>query len=205
MKTFPLSTAKERITGIIFSVIMCAVIIGLLYVLRNNLSILILAALCAIVIIAVLLLYVFNVTKAVCIADPETKTIYVKGFKDRTIDLSAAAQLETIMNKTGHVESRSLAFTDAQGNVVAIVPTYFTSKRGFLAEPMAKELANAFGLNFQANVPLWEYDEEARKAHDIEVAQQEKEAAKARREANKAKRVAKIRRKMAAYNNEKKS
>ena len=98
--------------------------------------------------------------------------------------------------KSGQVEGRSLAFADEEGNVVAIVPTYFTSNRGMAAEPMAKGMAADLGIEFQANVPEWEYDEEARKAHDIEVAKQQKEDAKKRRQAKAALRAAKLRRRM---------
>ena len=106
------------------------------------------------------------------------------------------AIIDFIMILTGN-------FTDAEGKVVAIIPTYFTSKRGVESEPMAKELAQALNVHFKANVPAWEYDEEARKIHDEEVARQEKENNKARREARKAARVAKIRKKMQENNNEK--
>ena len=95
--------------------------------------------------------------------------------------------------KSGHVESRSLVFTDAEGDTVAIVPTYFTSNRGMRAEPMAKEMAADLGLAFQANVPEWEYDKEAQKAHDIEVERQQKEDARIRREGKVKLRQAKLR------------
>lgn len=196
MKKFELSTPRERITGIVFSVIISIALIALLFALRNDLTILLLAAAGVVLIIGILVLYVLNVSKAACIPDPENKTLRVLGFQERIIDLADAVQLETITVKSGHVESRSLAFTNAEGGVVAVVPTYFTSKRGVLAEPMAKELAQALGLEFKANVPVWEYDEEARKAHDIEVEQQEKEEAAARKAARKALREAKIREKM---------
>ena len=204
MKKFHLSTPTERTTGIIFSVIMIAVLAFLLFALRNNLTILLLTAAGVVLVAGILILYIVNVTKAACIADPETKTLRVTGFQERTIDLTDAAYLETITVKSGHVESRSLAFTDAEGGVVAIVPTYFTSKRGVLAEPMAKELAQALNLEFKANVPVWEYDEEARKAHDIEVAAQEKADAQARKEAKKKAKEAKIRQKMEEIRKEKK-
>ena len=204
MKKFPLSTASERITGIIFSVIMIAVLGALLFALRNDLTILLLTAAGVVLVVGILLLYILNVTKAACIADPEAKTLLVLGFQERTIDLSNAAYLETITVKSGHIESRSLAFTDAEGSVVAIVPTYFTSKRGILAEPMAKEMAQHLNLEFKANVPAWEYDEEARKVHEIEVAEQEKADAQARKEARKKAKEAKIRQKMNEIRNEKK-
>ena len=204
MKKFPLSTASERITGIIFSVIMIVVLGALLFALRNDLTILLLTAAGVVLVVGILLLYILNVTKAACIADPEAKTLQVLGFQERTIDLSNAAYLETITVKSGHIESRSLAFTDAEGSVVAIVPTYFTSKRGILAEPMAKEMAQHLNLEFKANVPAWEYDEEARKVHEIEVAEQEKADAQARKEARKKAKEAKIRQKMNEIRNEKK-
>ena len=61
----------------------------------------------------------------------------------------------------------------------------FTSRQGVEAEPLAEELAQIMGLEFIANVPKWEYDEEARKLHDAEVAEQERAEAAARREAKK--------------------
>jgi hypothetical protein len=158
----------------------------------------------AILVAAILVLYMLNVSKAACVHDPATNTLKVLGVRERTIDLNKVACLQTITVKSGHVEGRSLAFTDAEGGMVAIVPTYFTSNRGMQAEPMAKEMAADLGLEFQANVPAWEYDEEARKAHEIEVAQQEKEDAKRRKEGRKALREAKLRKKMEEIRNEKK-
>lgn len=205
MKKYPLSTPAERTAGIIFSLIMTAVLAVLLYALRSDLTILLLTAAGVVLVVSILALYVLNVTKAACVYDPATNTLKVLGFQERIIDLSKVTCLQTVTVKSGHVESRSLAFTDAEGAVVAVVPTYFTSKRGVLAEPMAKGMAAELGLEFQTNVPAWEYDEEARKAHEIEVALQEKEDAKARKEARKALREAKIRKKMEEIRNEKKS
>lgn len=202
MKKYPLSTPAERIVGIIFSVIMIVILGILLYALRNDLVILLLIGICVILVVVALILYVLNVSKAVCIYDPQSNTLKILGFRERTIDLAKVSCIQTIPFKSGHVEGRSLAFSDAEGNVVSIVPTYFTSKRGVLAEPMAKEMAADLGLEFQANVPAWEYDEEARKVHDIEVARQEKEDAKARREGRKKLMEAKIRKRMAEMRNE---
>lgn len=196
MNKFYLSTPKERTVGIVFSLIMSAALILLLFALRNNITVLLLSAVCVVLVVGILLLYVLNVSKAACIPDPEKKILRVSGVRERAIDLSTAVQMETIPVKIGQVESRSLAITDEEGKIVAIIPTYFTSKRGVQSEPMAKELAQALNLRFKANVPAWEYDEEARKIHDEEVARQEKENNKARREARKAARVAKIRKKM---------
>lgn len=195
MKKYPLSTQAERIAGIAFSILTIAVLGLLLYALRSDLTILLLTFVGVSFVVVVLVLYMLNVTKAVIVYDPKGRTLKVLGFRERTIDLNKVACLQTLTVKSGHVESRSLAFSDAEGNMVAVVPTYFTSKRGVAAEPMAKAMAADLGIDFQANVPEWEYDEEARKAHEIEVAKQEKEDAKKRREAKAALRVAKLRKK----------
>jgi hypothetical protein len=76
--------------------------------------------------------------------------------------------------------SRMLVFSDDQENIVATLPTMFLSRSGLQAEPFAKELAQYLGLAFKANVPLWEYDEEARKEHEKQVALEEKENRKKR-------------------------
>ena len=205
MKRFYLSTPAERTKGIVFSVIISIVLVALLFALRDNLSIMLLTAAGVVLVVGILALYIMNVSKAACVYDPTANTLKVLGFQERNIDLSKVACLQTITVKSGHVESRSLAFTDAEGTLVAVVPTYFTSNRGVLAEPMAREMAAELGLEFVANVPAWEYDEEARKVHDMEVAQQEKEDAQKRREGKKALREAKLRKKMEELRNEKKS
>ena len=196
MKKYYLSTPKERVTGIIFSLIMIAVLILMVFALRGNVTIMVLTGICVALICAILVMYVLNVSKAACVPDLENHVLRIQGVSGRVIDLDKVVQLETIPVKSGQVESRSLAFTDAEGKVVAVVPTYFTFRRGVQAEPMAIELAQACNLKFQANVPLWEYNEEARKIHDEEMAKQAKERVKARREARKKARVAKIRKKM---------
>ena len=204
MKKYPLSTPAERNVGVAFSLVAVAVLVILVYAIRDNLAVMLMTALGAILVAAILVLYMLNVSKAACVHDPATNTLKVLGVRERTIDLNKVACLQTITVKSGHVEGRSLAFTDAEGGMVAIVPTYFTSNRGMQAEPMDKEMAADLGLEFQANVPAWEYDEEARKAHEIEVAQQEKEDAKRRKEGRKALREAKLRKKMEEIRNEKK-
>lgn len=204
MKKFYLSTTSERTTGVVFSVAMSAVLLILPYVLREDLMVLLFTLAGVALIIAGLALYAVNVVKATVTADAQNKKLHVDGFRKYTIDLSNAVLLETVAVKNGRTQSRNLVFTDAQENIVARIPTYFTSNNGVEAEPMAMELAQVLGLEFRANVPAWEYDEEARKAHDIEVAQQEKEEAKARREAKQKALEAKFRKKINEVRNEKK-
>lgn len=196
MKKYPLSTAAERTAGILFSVLSIALAALLLYYLRDNMMVLVMSGILVSIVVFVLLLYVFNVTKAVIVHNPKENVLRVKGFQERVIDLNKVTMLQTITVKSGHVEGRSLAFSDAEGEVVAIVPTYFTSNRGMGAEPMAKKMAADLGIEFLANVPEWEYDKEARKAHDIEVAKQQKEDSKKRRAAKVAYRQAKMKKRI---------
>lgn len=185
MKTFPLSTPAERSAGIAFSAVMSAVLFVLLWALRNNIGLLIPTAIGVFLIIALLIVYVVSVLKAVCIPHPEEKTLEVRGLPNRVLDLSTATTLETISVKSGQYEGRMLVFSDAEGNIVGKVRTYFTSQRGLQAEPMSIELAKALGLQHHANVPAWEYDPVKRKEHEKQVAEEEKIASKERSKARK--------------------
>lgn len=188
MKTYRLTTDIERIAGITFSVIMTACLILLLYVLRNDITILIMIAVGALLLIAALVYYVISAAKAACIPDPEHKMLHVKGIRNYTLDLSNTATLETVAVKNGQTTSRILLFRDAEGNVTGTVPTLFTYRQGVQAEPMAIQIAQDLGLEFIANVQPWEYDKEKAAEHDKQVALEEKEAAKQRRIENQKKR-----------------
>ena len=175
MKEFRLSTPKERAAGIAFSIAAILCFAVLLYALRGNTSVLILCTLCVIPVTAILLLYILATVKTVCILNTETKMLEVKGFPSYTRDLSQAVLVQTFARKNGHTTSRVIVFSDAQENIIATIPTYFTYKQGALADPLAKEMAEAMGIEFQANVPAWYYDKEAYKQYQIEEAQREKE------------------------------
>lgn len=192
MQKFYLSTKSERTKSIAFSAVMIVVMAAmLLLLLQGELWLLLMTAAGVLLLSAVLVYYILNVAKAAVVAMPEEKKVRVEGVRGFELDLTNAVQLETIPVKNGQVMGRALAFTDAEGNVVGIVPTMFTARQGVDAEPMAMELAQVLGLRFQANVPRWEYDEEAMKIHEKEVAEQEKKEAAARREARKKLRIAK--------------
>ncbi len=191
MKKFYLSTKEERTKGIVFAAVMIVAMAALLLLLREDLGVMLLTAAGVALLSVVLVYYMLNVTKAAVIALPEEKKVRVEGVRSFELDLTDAVQLETIPVKNGQVMGRALAFSDAEGKVVGIVPTMFTARQGVDAEPMAIELAQILGLEFYANVPRWEYDEEARKVHEAEVAEQEKKDAAARREAKRKLRIAK--------------
>lgn len=196
MKTFPLSTPAERTGGIIFSVVISAVMLLLLWALRDNLGLLIATAVGVFLVIALLAVYVVSVLKAECIPHPEEKKLEVRGLPNRVLDLSTATTVETIAVKNGQSEGRMLIFSDADGKVVGKVRTYFTSQRGMLAEPMSIELAKAMGLNHHANVEPWEYDPEKRKEHEKQVAEEEKVASRARAKARRERKIQKRMQKM---------
>lgn len=180
MKEFPLSTKTERLAGVSFSVVMILVFAFLIFVLRNNTMLLVLVALCAVPLTALLIFYMISITKSTCFVDKETMTLEVKGYPSYSRDISSAVLLQTISRRSSHSMTRALIFTDAEENIVAAVPTLYTFKRGLQAEPMAKEMAAYLGLEFQANVPAWEYDKEAWKQHQIDEAEAEKAERKER-------------------------
>ena len=180
MKEFPLSTSKERLAGIAFSVAMILCFGVLLFVLRHNTLLLVLVALCAVPLSALLIFYIFSITKSRLFVDKEKMMLEVQGFPSYTKDISSAVLLQTLSRKSGHTITRVLIFSDANETIIATVPTLFTFKRGLQAEPMAKEMAKYLGIEFQENIPAWEYDEEAYKQHQIEEAEREKQERKER-------------------------
>lgn len=180
MKEYYLSTAKERIASVVFTAVIIAAFAILLYALRNNTMLLIICGLGCFVLSALLIFSVISALKSKCILDIQNKKMEVKGFPSYTVDLSQAVLLQTLPRKNSQAVSRALIFTDDQEQIIASVPTLFTHRQGLQAEPMAKEMAQLLGIEFQANVPAWEYDKEAYKQHQKEEAEAEKAERKER-------------------------
>lgn len=195
MKEFQLSTPKERIASTAFSaaIIVCFGI--LLYALRNNTVLLIVTGLFALLISAILVFYVISVWKSLCVLNTETRMLEVKGYPSYTRDLSKAVLVQTVERKNGQSVSRALVFSDVEENIVAVIPTLFTYKQGALADPLAKKMADALGIDFKANVPAWYYDKDKFKEHQKEEAEAEKAASKERREMRKKKLMYRYRKK----------
>lgn len=183
MKEFQLSSPKERTAGIAFSAVMVVCFGVLLYALRKNTMLLIFTALCALLITVLLGFYVVSALKAKCIWDPESKALEVRGFPTYTVDLSKAVLLQTMPRKSVQTTVRCLIFTDAEENILAAIPTLFTSRQGIWAEPFAKEMAKEMGIDFKQNVPEWEYDKEKYAEHQKQVAEEEKAARRQRQQA----------------------
>lgn len=182
MKEFQLSTSKERIAGISFSVVMIVSFFCLLFAVRNNTMLLLFTGLGVVLMTASMVFYIVSILKSVCIVDTEKKILEVKGYPSYTKDVSSAVLLETLPRKSGHTVTRVLVFSDAQENVVAVVPTLYTFKQGALADPMAKEMADALGIEFRRNVPEWQYDKTKYQEHLKEEEEQEKRDRKERQE-----------------------
>ncbi len=193
MKEFRLSTSAERIAGVLFSVA-AAICFGLLvYALRSQLWLMILCGLGALLIVALLILYVLNALSAACVVDVEHKKVEVKGFPGHTVDVSGAVSLQTLPKSNGQTTMRVLVFSDAEENIVAKIPTMFTFQQGKMAEPVAEEMAKVLGLEFKRNIPEWEFDKKLYEEHMKQVAAEEKAEAKKRRKARMAYRINKIR------------
>ena len=195
IKEFQLSTIKERILSVCFCVVMIAAMGALVYALRNNTMLLILCGLFGLLLSALMIISVTSMLKAKCIVNAETKTLDVKGNPSYTKDISSAVLLQTMAKKNSQATTRMLVFSDAEENVIATIPTLFTSRQGILAEPMANEMAQFLGIDFQANVPAWEYDKEAYEQHLKDEAERKKAERKERQEMRKKKLLYKYRKK----------
>ena len=180
MKEFPLSTSKERLVSVSFCAIMVIVFGVLLYALRNNTMLFVLVALGTVPLTVMMIFSVISLFKSTCFVDKEKMIVEIKGCPSYTRDISQAVLLQTISQKNGRSMTRALIFSDAEDNIIAAVPTLYTFKQGLQAEPMAKEMAAYLGIEFQANVPAWEYDKEAYKQHLKDEAEQDKKDRKER-------------------------
>lgn len=189
MKEFKLSTPSEQTAGMAFS---AATIVGfgiLLYALRTQLVLMIACGLGMLLISALLVLYVINVRRAVCVVDPANKRVEVKGVVNFGADISKAVLLQTLPQKNGQTTSRVLVFSDEDMQIVATIPTMFTHKQGKMAEPMAEEMAAYLGIEFKRNIPEWEFDKKLYEEHQKQVAAEERAAAKERRQKRIAQRI----------------
>jgi len=191
MKEFRLSTAAERVTGIGFTAVILVAFAALLYALRTNMMLLIFCGLGVAVVGALLVVYVRGVMRAAAVVDREQKLLHIRGVKDYTVDLKEATLLQTIGRKNGQTTLRVLVFSDAQETVVATIPTMFTFRQGIWADPVAKEMAEELGIEFQQNVPDWQLDKKKYEEHVKEEAERERKESKERRQKKMALRIQK--------------
>lgn len=187
MKTYRLSSGSERIAAVSVCACFALLMALLLYVLRGSLLTLLLTALAALLVAALLVFYAANLFRAACVPNPEERTLFVRGFPDETLDLTGAVCVKTVPLENGPVATRTLVFSDAAQEPVAVVPTFFTAHRGVQAEPLAAALARELGLAFLPSLEPWEYDKNARAEREKAAAQTRREARRARLKALKAK------------------
>ena len=183
MKEFRLSTPGERLASIAFSALIVIGFGALLFILRDNLGLLIICCLCTGLLTLLLGVYIYNVLRTVCIVDPEKKVLTYKGINGKVFDLTNVVQLQTLPKRNGQTSIRTLVFSDEDDMVVAVIPTMFTYRQGKMAEPMAEEMAKVLGIRFKRNIPEWEFDKELYKQHLKEEAAQQKAEHKARQDA----------------------
>ena len=195
IKEFQLSTKKDRILSVCFCVVMIAAFGALVYALRSNTLLLILCGLFGLLLSVLMVISVVSMLKAKCIVNSDTKTLEVKGNPSYTKDISSATLLQTVAKKNSQATTRMLVFSDAEERVIATSPTLYTTRQGILAEPMAKEMAQFLGIDFQANVPEWEYDKKAYEQHMKDEAEREKAERKERQEMRRKKLLYKYRKK----------
>lgn len=185
MKTYRLSTPMERIASVAVVAIVLVIAGLLLQSLRGQIGLMIFCGVTVALIAVMLITYVINAMKGACVIDTTNKIMEVRGLANYTVDLSTATLLQTIPQKSAQTTIRVLIFSDAEGKIIAQVPTMFSFKSGVQAEPMAKEMAKDLGIDFKQNVPEWEYDKEKYKEHEKEVAEQQRREAEARRQKRK--------------------
>ena len=187
MKNFRLSSVQERISAVAISVILLSFMSLLLVLLRNDLLSFIICMIASLLVSAGLVFYVMNLFKAACIPHQEDQILEIKGYPGSFVHMNEVVCLETVAVKNGPVTTRTLVFTDANQQVIAAVPSFFTANAGAQAEPMAMELAKVLGISFKASLEPWEYDKQKRREHEKEVALAEKAERKKKIRALKAK------------------
>lgn len=195
MKEYQLSTPRERLASIAFSVFVSALLLVFVYALRNNAALMVFSGLGVVLLVGLLGLYVVSVLRSRCIVDLQKKTVEVKGYPSYTVDVSKAVQLQALPRKNGQSTVRCLVFSDEEDNIVAVIQTMFTYRQGCLAEPLAKQMAEDMGIRYKETTPEWEYNKEKYKEHVKEVEAEEKANREARRKEKMAYRVAKLKKK----------
>ena len=173
-----LSSPADRIGGTAVALLLSLMMVLLVFLLSKDILTLIIAVCCVILVFAVLLFYVLNLFKAACTSLPDEKKLLVNGFPDCSYDLSDTVSVQTVSYKSGSLATRMIVFYDAANEITASVPTFFFSRQGVMAEPVAKEIAAELGLSFLPSLQPWEYDKALRREHEKEVAKKEKEARK---------------------------
>ncbi len=175
MKKIRLSTASERLTAAIIFAVILILAVFLACVMASDIPAFILVLVCGVIAALLVLFYLITVFRAACEVSPGRSTINIKGFLSYTVDISGAAGVKTVKVSNGPFASRSILFLDENGETLKTLPTSFTAHSGAMAEPAAMALSQALGLKFIPALERWEYDRDARKEHNAELARQRKE------------------------------
>lgn len=179
MKKHYLSSPADRIAGAAVAAAFSVMMVFLIFLFSKDILSLIIITSCVILVAAVLFFYVLNLYKAACISLPKEKKLLVHGFPDCTYDLSDAVSVQTVSYQSGALATRTIVFYNADNDMIVSVPTFFFSRQGVMAEPVAMKIAAELDLAFIPSLEPWEYDKALWKKHQAEVAEKEKEARKA--------------------------
>lgn len=175
MKRFSLCSPRERITASILCGLLIACMGLLIFILRFDLFSCIVCAVACVPVGAGLAFYVLNLYRCGITVREGADTLVVHGFPEYKVDLEGAVSLQTAAFKSGPIATRTLVFSDETGAACASVPTFYTANQGACAEPMARELAQTLGLAFVDTVPVWEYDKQARREHQKQLALEDRQ------------------------------
>lgn len=195
MKEYRLSTPRERITSIAFTAFIAVAFVALLFAVRSSISLLIFCGLGAVLLVGIMSMYAVSACRSRCIVNFADKKVDVVAFPAYSLDISAATQLQALVRKNGQSSLRCLVFSDDNDDIVGVIPTLFTYKQGALAEPLAKEMAADLGIRYKETTPAWEYDKEAFKEYQKQMAEEEKIEREKNRKERMQRRIAKLKNK----------
>lgn len=178
MKRFRLSSATERcaITAILVGMIL---LFSLLIIMMWSSPVKPLLIGSAIFLVLLYGTYVFSVWNAICEIDQVDGKIRVFGLRTITLDISGSHSICTREFEMGSNLSRRILFLDVNGSVIGAFGTFFLARRGVQAEQLANRLAQELHLVFVPSLQTWEYDREARKEHEKQLAEEAKEKRRA--------------------------
>lgn len=175
-----LSSSADRVAGAAVAAILSLMMVFLVFLLSKNILSLIIITVCVMLVTAVLIFYVLNLYKAACTPLPQEKKLLVYGFPNCIYDLADAVSVQTVSYQSGALATRTLVFYNADNDLIVSVPTFFFSRQGVMAEPVAQKIAAELDLTFVPSLEPWEYDKDLWKQHQAEKAEKEKEARKAK-------------------------
>lgn len=174
MEKVRLSSKGERIAAVVVSAFMLGLFALLFAALRGDTAGLIIVAVCAVLLLGALGIYIVNVFSAACTVSSGSGAVHISGAVSYDADMSGVKSIVTREVKLGPVCSRDIDFIDADGAVIKSVATSFTVRGGSAAEPAARKIAEAMGVSFTPSLEPWTYDAKARKQRSVQLREEKR-------------------------------